>query len=292
MDTTEILGRLKELQGILSDKYKFEELVRLSPQQLSNQEELLERLKKQYIEKSAVYDDNRATVAALKAELAQAEINRERGEKGMDDIQSHREYEALAKEIQDAGLMEQRVRKELQKEEKNLAELQEKLTADEQLIEAQESELTTGKTTMAAEIDTYKANIEELKAKEAALVEGIDKEIVFKFERIMKSDRILTSKDKKGIVAVKGNVCDGCHMILPHQFANEVRSGTEIHFCPYCSRVLDNQASELQESEYLPVADAGSLTDFEGELNDFFTDEEDEAEEVEEEVGKEELGDL
>jgi predicted nucleic acid-binding Zn-ribbon protein len=281
METAEVLERLKELQDILSEKYRLEELVRNAPQQLSAQEELLGRLKKEWIDKSAKYDEVRQKVLSLKADLAEAETNRENGEKGMDNITSHRDFEALDKQIKDAKEQEQHIRKDLQKEEKNLAELNETLKQDEQLIESQETDLNVGKTALSSEIDSYQTRIDSLKADEALIIAGIDEEIVFKFERIMKSDRIINNKQSKGIVAVRGNVCDGCHMILPAQFANEVRSGNRIVFCPYCSRILYYQETDTSDDEYFQVTDTGTLADYDSELADFFSEGEDMSDGVE-----------
>ena len=150
---------------------------------------------------------------------------------------SHREYEVLEKEIRDAAEAEQNIRKELQKQEKLLAEQNESLKQDEQLIAVQESELNAGKASLDKETAGMQKKLDKLAKQEAKIIPGIDPEIIFKFERIIKSKNT-------GIVAVKGNVCDGCHMILPAQFANKVRGGDDINFCPYCSCILYYQEAE------------------------------------------------
>jgi RNase P subunit RPR2 len=84
----------------------------------------------------------------------------------------------------------------------------------------------------------------------------------------------------RGIVAIKGGVCMGCHMILPAQFANSVRQGEEIVFCPYCSRILFYEEAEQGEEEFFDNDDSGSLAD----LDDMEEDDYDEDEEEEEKV--------
>ena len=102
MVMTEVFDKLKELQAVLAEKYSLEDKIEDSPKQLSSQDELLARLKKEYIEKNAKYDEVKASVEHLKAQLAEAEASRESGEKGMDNITTHREYEALDKQITEA----------------------------------------------------------------------------------------------------------------------------------------------------------------------------------------------
>ena len=264
----EVFDKLRELQEVLAEKYDLQAQIEEAPKELSSQDELLARLKKEYIEKNAIYEDVRKKVVKLKSDLAEADAAREKSEKGMDSITTHREYEALEKEIRDATEREQTIRKELQKEEKNLAELNDSLKNEESLIQRQEEELNTGKTSLQNKIDEFNQKLDQLKKREEELTPGVDPEIIFKFQRIIKS------KHSKGIVAVKGNVCDGCHMILPAQFANDVRTGDKIVFCPYCSRILYYQEVEDGEEEYFQMDDTGSLADLSDEdLDDEFEEE-------------------
>ncbi|MGI5172049.1 nucleic acid-binding protein [Treponema sp. OMZ 840] len=263
---TEIFEKLRNLQDILAEKYAIQHEIEEAPKKLFSQDELLARLKKEFIEKNAGYEELRKKVVQLKTELAEAEAAREKGEKGMDTITSHREYEILEKEIHDAAEAEQNIRRELQKHEKLLSEQNEKLKQDEKLIEVQESELNAGKASLNKETAGMQKKLDKLAKQEEKIIPGIDPEIIFKFQRIIKSK-------ETGIVAVKGNVCDGCHMILPAQFANQVRNGDDINFCPYCSRILYYQEAEDGENDYFHLDDTGSLTDFE---DDFDDDDEDE----------------
>ncbi|MFI3257329.1 MAG: C4-type zinc ribbon domain-containing protein [Spirochaetales bacterium] len=258
---TEIFDKLKLLQEILAEKYEIEREIEDSPKKLSTQDELLARLKKEFIVKNTEYEDVRARVGKLKIDLTEAVADRERGEKGMEGISTHREYEVLEKVIQDATESEQSIRKELHKEEKILTDLDENLKQDEKLILSQEDELNEGKKQLEEEIAVMRKQLDELSEKERDITPGINPEIIFKFERIIKNKRT-------GIVAVKGNVCEGCHMILPAQFANEVHAGETIHFCPYCSRILYYQELEDGESEFFQLDETGNLADLDDDFDD------------------------
>ena len=257
MVVTEVFDKLKELQEVLAEKYSLEQKIEESPKRLSSQDELLARMKKEYIETNAKYEEVRANVEHLRADLAEAEALRESGEKGMDNITTHREYEALDKQISEAKTREDGIRKDLQKEEKALAELDERMHSNEAIIKSQEEELSKEKNSLEDEVSSYKAKLDELARREDEITPGIDQEIVYKFQRIIK-------RNSEGIVAVRNGVCTGCHMILPAQFANEVHDGDKILFCPYCSRILFHQDVESDEVEtYFTDEDTGSLSDFE-----------------------------
>lgn len=269
---TEVFGKLKELQDILAEKYELQELISESPRRLDSQEELLTRLKQEYIELNKTYEDTREAVQSLRVELDSCESAREAGEKKMDSITTHREYEAVEREIKEASEKEQQVRKDLQRTERELDDLNDQLKQQEELIQGQEADLHAGREKLSGEISGYEQRLSDLIAQEKELLPGIDSEIMFKFERIIKS------KHNRGIVDVKGNVCDGCHMILPAQFANEVRAGEQIVFCPYCSRILTYQEAD-DESQYFHMDDTGSLAD----LDDEFEDEDEDIDEAGEE---------
>lgn len=272
MVMTEVFEKLKDLQGVLAEKYALERKIEDAPLQLTSQDELLSRLKKEFIEKNTKYEEVRAGVEHLKAQLAEAEASRESGEKGMDNITTHREYEALDKQITEAKEREDAIRRELTREEKSFAELNEILRADEAMISAQEGDLNDSKTSLATEIDGYKGMLETLSQQESEITPGIDQEIVYKFQRIIR-------RNSEGIVAVRNGVCTGCHMILPAQFANEVRDGEKILFCPYCSRILYHQdVMDGEEETYFSADETGTLADFDED----FADEEELLEEGEE----------
>ena len=268
MQTSEIISKLKNLQGVLAEKYEIEKSVKELPKGLDTNLATLERSKRDYIDLNAEYEAKKADVAALKSELEDVVKVRESGEKNMDDIKTHREYEVLEKQISEATEKEASIRKDLQREEKKLAELNESLKADEAMISSQESDLNESKSALSNQIQEYKDQLENLKKQEEEITPGLNQEIVYKFQRIIQ-------RNSEGIVAVKNGVCTGCQMILPGQFANEVRDGEKILFCPYCSRILFYQEVNEDEAEDFSALDeTGSLADFDDE----FADERDEDE--------------
>lgn len=278
----EMFERLRQFQDLLKERVEIEKEIEDIPKSLVAQEELLARVKKGYSEKSEQFEAASTHVAELRNELAEAEASRERSEKQMDSISTQREYEALNKEIRDATDKEHQARKDLQKEERALAELEESVKRDESMIQLQESEIQEKKAKIDSETLQKHQRVEELRVTEKTVTEGIDSDITFKFERIIRS------KQGLGIVPVRGYVCSGCSMILPAQFVNEVRQGNKIIFCPYCSRVLQYQETEEAAGDIIADIESGSLAD----LDDFSEEsEEDSYDEESEDSEKDSMGD-
>jgi len=294
MVTTEVFENLKSLQEILVQKYELEGKKSDAPKQLSNQEDLLAKTQKEFIEQKSNYDATQEKVSQLKAQLEEAVKSREEGEKGVANSTTHREYEALEKQITEAKLLEEQVRKDLQHEEKELAELNDRLKNSEELIKFQESELNSSRDSLNKELSSYDEKLAKLKVEEDKVTKNINmiysseenaelkaQEILFKFQRIIQ-------RNSEGIVSVRNGVCSGCHMILPANFANEVREGEDIKFCPYCSRILYyEEVSEDQQEDYFDMGVAGSLAG----LDEDFDDEDSEEREDEDEEIKSEFDD-
>lgn len=228
----EVLHKLRTLQEVLVQRHRTEDEISEIPRALSTKTELLSRLKRSYVEKSELYDQLRERIHDLRERAIAAEREREHYEGQMDAIRTQREYEALDKEIRDSGEREDEVRHELQREEEQLEEMAGALEQEEALIKQQDHEVADEQQRIESEIADREAVLQELIAEESKITPGLDTELLFKFERIIRT------KEGLGIVALRAGVCTGCQMILPPFFANQVRTGEAIRFCPNCSRIV------------------------------------------------------
>ncbi|MCL2190452.1 MAG: C4-type zinc ribbon domain-containing protein [Treponema sp.] len=275
MVTENELNKLRVLQDILSRKIRLEQAILEIPKQLVNLEEAYNRTRKSFIDKNLEYEKIKVAEEEARALLKDAEAAREKAEKTISEINTQREYEALDKERHTAEEREQQYGREVQHKEKTLLELGGQIKSHAGLIEQQEKELAERRSVIEAEKAEKNAQIEALQKEERELTDDLDKEVVFKFERILRN------KMGIGIVAIKGNVCMGCHMILPAQFSNNVRLGEEFIFCPYCSRILFYEETSDGEEVFFDSGDSGALYDPDEEEDDFEEDDREEEKPVE-----------
>jgi predicted nucleic acid-binding Zn-ribbon protein len=241
MTMDEVFTKLRSLQEILSEKFEVEREMEEIPKILATRTELLNRMKKSYLEKTQEYETKGRYIEELRNKALEAERVREGFEQQMDMIQTQREYEALDKEIKDSGEKEQDLRRDLQREEQLLGEMKANLEKDETMISKQEEEVQKEQSRIKEAVAAKGKDLKALEKKERTITPGLDEEILFKFERIIKS------KAGLGIVPIEHGVCSGCHMILAVQFVNDVRQGEGIMFCPYCSRILFHQSEDVEE---------------------------------------------
>ncbi|MDA3822392.1 MAG: C4-type zinc ribbon domain-containing protein [Bacteroidales bacterium] len=253
-----VFEKLRLLQVILSKKYEVQNEIREIPKTLGTKIELLNRGKKNYLEKNEKLSSIKDELKSLKIRLDDAERERENYEKQMDLITTQREYEALDKEIKDASEREQLLRKTILHKETVLDELVSQIEEHEELMNLQEEEVGIEKEKMESILKQKEDELTTLKEQENELIPGIDENVLFKFERIIKS------KSGVGIVPIHDIVCTGCHMSLPAQFVNDVRGGKDFMFCPYCSRILFYE--EIEEDVISPAVGADDIE--EGALAD------------------------
>ncbi|GAB6090859.1 zinc ribbon domain-containing protein [Spirochaeta dissipatitropha] len=252
--------QLRELQEIISKKFALQAEIQDMPKALSTKSDVLNRMKRSYIERNEKFETTRKHLAELKVRLSEAEAAREKYEQQMDLIKTQREYEALDKEIREASDREQGLRRDIQREDRALEEIQVALTREESMIQDQEKELSHELERIKAEQGDKEKDLAELITMEEAITPHLDDDLVFKFERIIKS------KEGVGIVQVRKGTCSGCHMMLPNQLVNDVRAGESILNCPYCSRILFWQDGPDGEAFF---DETGGLVDLmEGEFDD------------------------
>ena len=77
-----------------------------------------------------------------------------------------------------------------------------------------------------------KKRIEEVQQSRAAALEGIDEELLERYERLFET------KNARAVVSVEHDVCTGCHMKITAQTSLALRSDKSVISCPQCGRLL------------------------------------------------------
>lgn len=261
---------LKDLQDVLAEVFEIQDKIKDIPRDLNDKEALLQKTKMDYLEIHNKCEAIKAEVDSLWEKYNASSQERESLEKQMESTQVSRDFESLLKDIESAKNSEQIFLKSYNAKKSYLAELEENLSKKADIVEIQQQEVeeeTARKDELIAE---QEALLKDKVAKKDVLSKDLSKDLLFKFERIIRN------KGGVGVVPVHGIICQGCHMELPQQFANDVRKDEEIHFCPYCSRVLYYEESEEDERlDNLVHGDIHTEDEEENEVaNDFISSDE------------------
>lgn len=258
----DILKKLSMLQKVLQEYYELEKEIESIPKDLSDRDEMLSRKREQYAKAIEKEQDLKKKVVEFEEAYNNAKIKRAELEAKSAGITSQREFETHQIELSKAketehnfyNLKEDTKRRVVQESE-NVADIQ--MTLNELQKNVDED-----KKNISSRLDELIKERDALKQKKDKYSKDIDPTLLFKFERIVKTKG-------GGSVAVKGRVCQGCHMELPVQFVNTIKKGEEVMFCPYCSRVLYYQ--EGDDSDIDVLHDDNILLDEEDE-NDIIDD--------------------
>ena len=272
----EIYNTLSKLQVVLARMFKVEDEIKEIPMALADKEAVLQKTKITYLELHEKSEKVKEELKNLRIRLDEAGVKRETCEKMMETITQAREFETLQKEIEEAKNTEQTLRKGLIAKEKFYEELNAKLSIQEEIM-AQQTEEVEEETKVKDQLVAEKqAVLDQIIAEKDELAKDLDPNLLFKFERIIRN------KSGIGIVPIHGIVCEGCHMTLPAQYVNDVRRSTttdtegireedDIHFCPYCSRVLyyEESAEDQHFDNLFTSEDEEEVEDESADSDDF-----------------------
>lgn len=142
------------------------------------------------------------------------------------------EYTALAHEISNVEKLISEI------EDKELALMEEADSLAPEIAAAdkthhEEKARFEGQIALLHEKETnLKSRIEEFQANRASAREGIDEELLERYERLFET------KNARAVVAVEHDVCTGCHMKITAQTSLALRSDKSIISCPQCGRLL------------------------------------------------------
>lgn len=252
------------LQKVLAQMFEIEDKIKDIPRDLNDKEAVLQKTKLDYLDLSNKCDSLSNEVEDIYKRYIKAGETKEEKEKQMELTTLSREYENLAQEIEQARASEQNLLKVYNTRKKYLEELQMKLQISADIVASQTQEVeeeTAKKDSLIAEQNQI---LEDIKAQRDELSKDLPSNLLFKFERIIRN------KGGVGVVPIHGFICQGCHMELPQQFANDVRKDEDIHFCPYCSRILYYEPSEEDEKFEPSIHGDTHIEDEEGESTSDF----------------------
>ncbi len=243
-----VFEKLNQLQEVLMRKFALENEIEQLPKNLKIQQEQLALINKDYAEVLAASQKAQDDLKSLRFDYDDVVARRESSEKKMESIATQREFEALEKEIKDASASEEELLKQVRAKEAESKELDAQCLVKSEEQKAQQEKVDAESSKIEGVVAEKKDQLSKLDEECHSYVDDkINEDLYNKFCSIVRS------KHGKGIVPIHGVVCQGCHIVLPIQFVNEVRSGDSIEFCPYCSRILYYEEVEGGEEQFTSV---------------------------------------
>ena len=147
-------------------------------------------------------------------------------------IKKPRELFAIDKEIETTLRGIRLAETELQKIEKELADLKQVRESEESKLAMKQEEADTIRQKNAESVAKNQADLLTARTERGAMVKTIPSDLLSTYDFI--------SKNKQGIAMAEviGEACSGCFISLPPQLINEIRRGDKIIRCTSCARIL------------------------------------------------------
>lgn len=238
----EQISVLEVLQQIDMELSELEVHLTEYPKKISAFEQELQSSKESLININNKREELLKVKSELENELNLNEENIKKSEERLFEIKTHKEYQALQKEITETKRMN------LDIEEKLLDEM-EKIEQLEAQIAEKNEELTNKETDYQVKISDYKEKLEEIKIvykpkmeEKEKIIQTISPEILPLYEKIK-------TRNGEVLAVAKNEICTGCNMNIPAQLFNEILTLSRIIQCPNCKKILYCEEESSSEAE-------------------------------------------
>jgi predicted nucleic acid-binding Zn-ribbon protein len=230
------------LTDLLGQLYRLQTRIRF----VHDREKRRDTVPPDLVEVDRAYQDKVHAVAALKARLTQAELEKRKAEGELADhkeklkkyqaqlrnVQSSREYSAALNEIDG-------VEKLIRSTEDRFLELEEE-------IEKARADLDEREKTLPAETEQHEERLKDWRAEQSV----INEELASAREEIARLEadipprdraefhRLVDKKHGLAVVLVQGSSCSACHVKVRPAAMQILKQGREVIYCDSCKRIL------------------------------------------------------
>lgn len=147
-------------------------------------------------------------------------------------IKTNKEYTAKITEIEsikaDKSIIEEKILLSYDEADK----VQVEINQEKQVVAEEEKKYLDRKKEVEDYIKGMQEKINHLKNDRQEILPGVDKEILIRYEKILKH------KEGIAVVPIKGTACGGCFMNLQPQRLNEIKAAQAFIECDICSCIL------------------------------------------------------
>lgn len=222
---------LDTLQRIDMELSQLEKNLREYPEKISDYESEIEVSRNKLENSKKIKQEILVNKSGVELEILQNEDLIKTADQKLFEIKTHKEYEALQKQIADTKRKNSAL-------EDNLLEQMVKLEGIESRIAKEEEELANRENEYTDKIAGFKEKIEELKIlyppkieEKVKIASGLTPDILSIYERVKKRNGFV-------LAIVRNEVCTGCNMNIPPQLFNEVLTLSRLIQCPSCQKFL------------------------------------------------------
>jgi predicted nucleic acid-binding Zn-ribbon protein len=228
----EQLALLIELQEFDRQLNQYRDEEKMLPDRLQIAQQPLEQAKEGLARLKSALDqvtkERKEKEQALQS--AEEKITKLKGR--LTELKTNKEYQTHLHEIESANTEKGKIEEELLVAMDRADAVKKEVAAQEKVVAEEEKKFRAEKETLENSLKNLSESMKGVEKQRLTLSEKIEKKLMVEYKRLAATQRGVA------VVALKGNICSGCHFSLPPQLVAEVRKGEKVLACSYCHRIL------------------------------------------------------
>jgi hypothetical protein len=235
---------LKVILDIQEYDMKMIRLMRLKKErlgELNHIDSLRQELKKQQVDKEAEIGELNRSVATQEMKIGEIKEKIKKLEAKQNSVKKVDEFNALTQEMTSSE-------RERIATEQIASDMIDKRTLEEEILQKIKESLQQSEESSVNLENEIRESIRRINAEGSELKTGRDHLAKTADPEVMRIyERLLNNKKDRVVVPIENRTCSGCRISLTAQHENVVRKGEHLVFCEHCSRIHFWQESEALE---------------------------------------------
>lgn len=227
------IDTLVKVQQIDIETGKLKAILEEVPARISSLEQQLEEFIRSVEDDEAAIEEFNKHYRNFESDVQLNLGKMQKSQEKLRSVKTNKEYQSSLKEIDDIKTVNSKL-------EDEMLEFLEKIETAEKALKDRKQHYTEivedskqEKESIKRDAERHEKKLVELESNRGAIVAELDAGLLEMFNRV-KTKQV----DEVAIVAVKGAVCEGCHMNIPPQVYNELQRCDSLKYCPSCDRII------------------------------------------------------
>jgi predicted nucleic acid-binding Zn-ribbon protein len=228
----DLLEKLVELQKLEIEAEKIRSLHKNLPIRIRELDEEFKVFQDAIERRRTEFEDKQKLKKEKDRQLQAVQEAMKKTRDRLSEVKTNKEYQSMLKEIETSE-------KKNGKIEEEIIILLDGLEVASREMKQQEGEFETSRLAYENKKKELQDNVDSLQGRMKELLGGVEtmrKDI--SPDLLRRYDRIKAFANGVAVVPVRKEICSGCHMAIPPQMYNELQTGSEIHTCPNCNRII------------------------------------------------------
>ncbi|MFQ5559971.1 MAG: zinc ribbon domain-containing protein [Nitrospinota bacterium] len=224
-----LVARLQKKDTILS---KVNDRIIAIPDELEALKGGLDVAKNEVEQAKKSLEDEKKILRLLESEVEQLKDHLSKAKQKVPDVKTNKEYTALLAEIES---LSEKIKAAEDKELEQMEAIENKkgvIPEKEALLKTEENTFDQMKSEKERELQRVKEEYQKEAEERDQLRLSVESDLLTTYQSL------LENKDGVAVCSLEGDICKGCDMEVPPQFAIDVRAGEDVLFCPQCGRIL------------------------------------------------------